>query len=1234
MLTKIAGFEVRFQLFSPVFIAVFAIFFLLTFGGVTIDNVQIGGGGSTNINSPNALMVNVMIFSLFGGLIPAAFLSSGVLRDGSFKTEEMFFSRPVRETDFVLGRFTGGFIATALCFASVPLAFLLGSQMPWLDQELVGPTNLSWYVYTYLVIGLVNMWVMGTILFTVANFSRSMLLVWVAFLLLFVLYLVGSTTAGQNPDLREIVALVDPFGLNTVGEMTRYWTTFEQNSQVVPFEGVFMANRLMWLGIGAALLVLNVVTFRFRAGSKKPMGPVTRAVLKGLIFIFVPFTLGGSLALLRMLPSEDVEQGKFATSAISDIELPRVAPSFGGSTARQQFFARLDFEVKGVVFNIAFWIILAIGLINTVPGFFLSGVFFGTNTYPVTRQLLDIVNGGYAIFPIIIVIFYAAELMWRERRVGFSEITDATPTPSWVFITTKFIAMCVVLAALALVIVVSAIGAQAVQGYFNFELTQYVTRGLMELLIPAVLLAALAIFLQVVFNNRWLGMAALMTYFIASLVMGNIGFDHSLYQYGNIQNGQWSDMNTSGHFLAISLWYSLYFGFIALFLLVISYQLWSRGALTPIWSRIKGLFGGFTPMTANLLAVSIVGAAITGAWIFYNTNVLNTYISGPGVRGLTARYEQTYEHLVDLPQPLITDTAYEVDIYPEERRYDARGSYVIQNQSDEAMDSVWVSYGQGYWLASDHGPAILRQELEGAEIAEADEDYAIFRFALETPMQPGESRTLEFDVAYTYPGFSNGGNVSTVNYNGTFFNNGQAMPTIGVNQGLFLQDRQQRRREGMEPLPRANDLHDESRYGESAYFGGASHYVSFRSIVSTSADQIAVAPGYLEREWVEGDRRYFEYVMDRPILNFYAWLSARYDVQEREVDGILHQVFYHPDHDWNVERMLEASEDSIGYFSEHFSPYQYRQYRILEFPIYSVFAQAFPNTIPFSEGIGFIADLRDETDIDYVYYVTAHEAAHQWWAHQIMPANVQGGTMLVETFAQYGALMVMQQEYGPDHMRRFLKYELDNYLSSRGSEAIEELPLYRVENQQYIHYRKGSVIMYALADYVGEETVNRVMARLIDELAYSIDPYPTTLDFLRILREETGPEHEQMIHDFFERIVLFDLEVTDATATEREDGRWDVVIEVEAQKYSADGAGEQTEEAIDYMIDIGVFTQDLDETFEGSDHVLYLEKHRVNETTMRFELIVDEEPLYVGIDPYNKLIDRNSDDNLSRVTIQ
>src|SRR5690606_34404581 len=118
------------------------------------------------------------------------------------------------------------------------------------------------------------------------------------------------------------------------------------------------------------------------------------------------------------------------------------------------------------------------------------------------------------------------------------------------------------------------------------------------------------------------------------------------------------------------------------------------------------------------------------------------------------------------------------------------------------------------------------------------------------------------------------------------------------------------------------------------------------------------------------------------------------------------------------------------------------------------------NTIPFSEGIGFIASVDDSNkeDIDYPFYVTSHELAHQWWAHQLIGAQVQGSEMLSETFSQYSALMVMEHEYGRDKMKKFLKYELDRYLYGRSQEKEYENPLYLTENQSYIHYHKGSVI--------------------------------------------------------------------------------------------------------------------------------------------------------------------------------
>jgi aminopeptidase N len=297
--------------------------------------------------------------------------------------------------------------------------------------------------------------------------------------------------------------------------------------------------------------------------------------------------------------------------------------------------------------------------------------------------------------------------------------------------------------------------------------------------------------------------------------------------------------------------------------------------------------------------------------------------------------------------------------------------------------------------------------------------------------------------------------------------------------------------------------------------------------------------------------------------------------------------------------------------------------RILEFPRYASFAQSFPNTIPYSESIGFIANLKDEKDIDYVFYITAHEVAHQWWAHQVIGGDVQGATVMSETMSQYSALMVMEKEYGRDKMNKFLKYELDRYLRSRGSELLKEQPLILNENQPYIHYNKGSVVMYALRDYIGEEALNAALAKYIKAVAYQEPPYTTSLEFLSYIREATPDSLQYILTDMFETITLYENKAEKASFTQTPDGKYKGALTVKAKKLRADTLGVETEILINDWIDVGVLGKDEKE--------LYLKKYKINQPEMAFEIVVDEEPVEAGIDPYVKLVDRNPDDNVKKM---
>ena len=539
------------------------------------------------------------------------------------------------------------------------------------------------------------------------------------------------------------------------------------------------------------------------------------------------------------------------------------------------------------------------------------------------------------------------------------------------------------------------------------------------------------------------------------------------------------------------------------------------------------------------------------------------------------------------------------------------------NKSGAPIDSVLVNYDQRLeieameWEAG--ATALILDTISGTQLWSFDE-----------PLQPGDSTGLAYRMSFEARGFPNSGRNTRIVANGTFLDD--VGPSLGYNEAFEMSDPSDRREHDLPPRDRLPDL-DDPRARDNMQFRIDSDLVDFGITIATAPDQIAIAPGYLQDEWMEDGRRWFRYEMDRPIANFFSVVSAEYTVVQDRWRDVDIAIYYHEPHDFNIQRMLEAVKASLDYYTEHFGPYQYREVRILEFPRYSGFAQSFATTIPYSESIGFITRVEDDDDdLDMPFFVTAHEVAHQWWGHQVVGARAQGSAMMVESMAEYAALTVMEQRYGASHAKKFLRHELDRYLRGRTAERIREQPLIRTENQSYIHYNKGALALYALRDYIGEEAMNRGLRAYLENHAFEEAPYSTSRDFLGYLRAETPDSLQYLFTDLFETITLWDNKVEEITTTEGRDGRWTVALEFSSRKVRADSVGNETPVPMDDYIEVGVFGEE--EPGNELGRPLSVFKTHVTSDTTRVELVVDQPPVQVGVDPYNKLIDRVPGDNV------
>lgn len=1198
MLTaRLAAFEIRYQLRNPVFWVAAAIFFLLGFGLSASDNVSFGSPGAVHENSPYTVTFALGVFATFYLFVITSFVANAVVRDDVTGFGPMIRATPVGRTHFLAGRFAGGLAIAILGYVAVPLGIAVGSAMPWVDPETVGPGGLATYAWPFLVIAIPNLVLSSALLFSLATLTRSMLASYIGVLVLVMGYLTINTVVAAEPSYQDVLARYEPLGVGAISEATRYWTAAEMNARLVPLEGNLLFNRVFVLGLSA--LFLGLAWARFSMTERAP-----------------------SRWRQRRLARQAAKAASAAARAPALLATP-VRREFGFGHALASFRLRLKAEMLFVIRSPGLIVLLLLALGFVAISLVFSETTYGTPSYPLTADVISTVIGNMFLFTVIVAVFYGGELVWRERDVKIGEILDATPVPAWAVFVPKILAVFLVLLAMSLAGMLAGVIYQLAKGAPDIDMGLYLGYFVIPQSIDLLLLAVLAVFFQVLSPNKYVGWGLFLVWFVARIFMSNLGYTNMLYNYGGTPSEPLSDMNGTAGFFLGGVLARAYWACFAMVLLVFAHWVWPRGTVVAVVPRLKGMARRITVPTGGIALAALAGMTGTGLVIHHNIKVLNSYETSDEAEARLAEYERKYLKYADLPRPVVTDVVFDVAIDPAARRMDVTGHYDLRNDSGVPITELHIQQG-------DDGTRFTRLEIAGARLASHDKRHfhRIYRF--ETPLAPGARTRLDFTARLWRQGFPNSGAPTDIVANGTFVNNFVFAPIIGMNRQGLLTDRTARRRQGLPDELRMARLED-TRAQVRNYIGA--DWVNSRITISTSADQVPIAPGNKISDEIKDGRRVAVFASPAPILNFFSVQSARYVEAKDQLGDIQLSVYHDPRHTWNVPAMLRAMKTSLAYYQRNFGPYQFGYARIIEFPGYQSFAQAFAGTMPYSESVGFAADVRDPEEIDYVTYITAHELGHQYWAHQIVGGDMQGATLLSETLSQYSALMVMKALYGEDKIRRFLKFELDRYLAARKGDVLDEQPLIRVENQQHIHYQKGSLAMYLLQQRLGEEVVNRALARLVERFRFKGAPYPRSLDLIAELRKEAKtPEDQALITDLFERITIYDLKAREAVTRQRADGRWVTRITIEAGKFYADGKGVETPAALAESIEAGVFTARPESGAFARANVLSMKRYPVRAGRQVVEVVTAKKPLFAGIDPYNFYIDRDSDDNLVPVT--
>jgi ABC-2 type transport system permease protein len=1203
MFREIYAFELRTAFRRPTTYLYFGILFLLTMliGMAASEVFDTTRSDSLTIRNSAGAIAGILlgtsssIFGILVSILLIASMATVIQKDYEYNMHPLFFTKPVSKPGYFLGRFLGGFTVAVFIFAGLLAGYWAGSLFG-MGKPVMGEYRLVNYLEPFLLFTLPNILFLGVLFFSLTTFLRTTMASYIVAIVLMVLQ-IASDNITANIDNKTLAALLEPSGAQALQKVTQYWSPAERNTNLIPLRDEILYNRLIWMGVSLLIGAISYRGFRFSQ-------------------FLQPIRLFGK-AVRAEAPARH--------SALTLESLPKVDQTFDTATAWRQTLHLTRLELRRMLASVFYIVmcLLAVGMLFLILKFMDS--MYESSTWLVTYKVVENVQGATAFFSLIFVLFHSGTSLWRDREARMQELVGVTPVGNGSLFLSKLLAFTVAMALMQALVSIAGIGIQLYSGFTDIDFSQYLTNLLMSAAVGVVFIA-LALSVQTYAANKYLAFFLTIIPLIVIPILSSIfEWSYPLLDFnGTGTSMPYSDMNGYGNTLPEWMVYRGFWLSFAAALCLLALIVYPRGSQKGIrdrW-RLSAHFNG-PRLKASIATILLVAAASAG-FIHYQTRILADVRKPKDREKDAADLEKRFSRFKALPQPRITAVSLEVDIHPEDRTLDIKGLYTLRNKTARAIDTLYIDYPSG--RKSPYHYPVFKPNVP-ARIAIDDKEHGIRVYALAKPLLPGDSIGFAFEMQYIPNGlFARSG--SPVIDNGTFLNS-SLLPSIGYLDDAELSQNKARKEYGLGPKPRMARV-DDSAALMNNYISRDADWIRFEATVSTVEGQRAIAPGYLVKDWKKDGRHYFQYRMDSPILHFFSFLSARYELRKDRWNDVAIEVWYNKGHEYNIDRMIKGIKRGLDYYTKHFGPYQHRQVRILEFPRYASFAQSFPNTIPFSEAIGFISKVGDgEEDIDVPFYVTAHEVAHQWWAHQVIGGDVQGSVLMSETMSQYSALMVMQQEYGKEAMRKFLKYEMDRYLMGRVAEWRGEMPLMLVENQQYIHYNKGSIVMYALQDYIGEERLNGAIRTYLEKTRFSGPPYTNSIDFVNHIRAVTPDTLQYLVTDLFEKITIYENYVKSLDTTRLPDGRYRVKLTVGSAKFYADSLGKESKAEVADLVDVAVFGTKME---KGKERQVTLVSQRIwmDKPEKSFEWVLKEKPHSAGIDPNHLLIDRNAKNNSAR----
>ncbi|MDR7131244.1 ABC-type transport system involved in multi-copper enzyme maturation permease subunit [Algoriphagus sp. 4150] len=1033
MITSIIKFQLKERLthwISLVF------FLMLIFQGVwyTKGTFDYYVNDGVLMNAPSIFYKNFAGLGMLMVIMIVILTGSFFYKDIQYKTANWVYTLPVNEKKFFIGRYLAAFCVNVILATGYFFGMLLVPYSGIGEAHRFGAAPIGQMLHGMTVFLVPNLLLFNSIIICVLVYTKRMNVAYLAAFLVVVFFLLMQTTA-ESSGYSPLLLIADPNGYVTISEYLDKLSTFDKNHAYVQLSGYLLINRLMWLGVSVILTVLAYRKFSFkdfiRAGNKKE-----KSIRDTVSPNFMNWT--------------------------SKIPVPRL--SFTLSDQLKKTLTLSSLEFNNIVRPSSFRIIIGVLVLMIVLQNLLwnAGYYIGPEM-PLTSGM-TFFRLAWGVIITLLLMIWAGELFFKDKTINIWQITDALPVPVWVSQLSRLLAMCGVALILCLVfILVGVISQIALGGMEQIDLGLYISDvlGYKWGWLTFVLQICFVFFIAGLTCSRYTTHIISVGIFLITIISFDMGlFEQVRFGYPLVPGMEdYSEISGYGIWATAGFWLFIMWASLAVVFVMLGILFWDRG-YPRSWFRKLQFSGKQLNSYAKLAVIVFLGIFLALQYYISAQAYSNGNFKSSSQEDFEAAdYEKKYKHLEELAQPRYQKVDLELAFYPEERKATYKAIITLKNPSSETIDVLYLNFKDFVKLTD------LKFDNQSLKEVSKDELHHLITYHLPNPLSGGEVVTLQLEAEKQYVGFSPSGEnpQADLMFNGSFGSIREFLPVIGYDDSRELDENRKRTDEGLTKLlSRMPVLDDLSAQNEDAYAKDA-FWVAGKITLSTSSDQMCIAPGKLTEQWKEHDRNYYQFEVKDPAPFNWHIGSAKYVVQlEGQAKSVSYRILGDVRHSFNTGIYEDAIRQGIEYVQENLGKYPYDELRLTEINRYHDARYAYPNMIAISEKEGWVADTKALKEKSYLYLTVVSELSKQWINKHIHIANVQGADMLKVALPEAIALHFVEKSLGQEAADLLVEKKLEIYGKDHNNEPNQEPPLLYADGIDYLEVNKGAVALYQM----------------------------------------------------------------------------------------------------------------------------------------------------------------------------